>query len=68
MNDKLIVLLEEIRDQQKRQIANFERALGTQQEAMTLQHKTRRVLAVMIIAPWAVLGVLLAAHLVKMFA
>ncbi len=68
MNDKLIPLLEEIRDQQKRQIENFERALVTQTEAMALHKKGRKVWMSLIIAPWALIGVLLLGHLAGLFA
>ncbi len=53
--DSLIPILEEIRDQQKRQIANFERALAAQDKAMDLQQRGRRTLMFVIFMPWLLL-------------
>ena len=50
--ERLITVLEEIRDQQKQQIANYERALGMQDESMALQRRWRRTFLALIIMPW----------------
>ena len=50
--ERLITVLEEIRDQQKQQIADYERALGMQDEAMALQRRWRRVFLGLVIMPW----------------
>jgi hypothetical protein len=57
--EKLIPLLEEIRDQQKQQIANYERALSVQDEAMELQRRGRRTLLALMILPWVLVLCLL---------
>ena len=57
--ERLISLLEEIRDQQRHQIANYERALQTQDEAMALQRRGRRTLMMLVLTPWLVLFALL---------
>jgi hypothetical protein len=58
--ERLITVLEEIRDQQKQQIADYERALNMQDEAMVLQKRWRRVFLALIIMPWVlVLSLLL---------
>ena len=58
--ERLITVLEEIRDQQKQQIADYERALGMQDEAMALQKHWRRVFIGLVIMPWVlVLSLLL---------
>lgn len=63
--ERLIAILEEIRDQQKLQIANFERALGTQDEALLLQRQGRRVLWFLVAAPWAMMILLLGLFLLR---
>jgi hypothetical protein len=58
--ERLITVLEEIRDQQRQQIADYERALNMQDEAMALQKRWRRVFLALIIMPWVlVLSLLL---------
>jgi hypothetical protein len=57
--ERLITILEEIRDQQKQQIANYERVMSLQDEAMALQRRGRRTLLFLIIMPWAFLVTLL---------
>jgi len=55
----LITILTEIRDQQKQQIVNFERALQSQEDFVALQKKGRKALQFMIFAPWAAMVLLL---------
>ncbi len=56
--DKLITILEEIRDHQKQQIANYERALAAQNESIDLQRRGRRMLMFLIFMPWVLVVVL----------
>jgi hypothetical protein len=58
-SERLIGLLSEIRDQQKQQIQNFERALDAQAEYAELQRKGRRIFLFLVYAPWAALAILL---------
>lgn len=57
--ETLIPLLEQIRDQQKQQLDNFEQAMEMQQAAAELQKRGRKILNVMIFLPWALIVVLL---------
>lgn len=57
--DRLISILEDIRDQQKQQIANYERALAAQQKAVSFQRHGRPVLLFLIFMPWVLLLTLL---------
>jgi hypothetical protein len=59
MSDQLISILTEIRDQQKQQIVNFERAVQSQADFVALQKKGRKTLTFMIFAPWAAMVLLL---------
>lgn len=52
---QLLTVLTEIRDQQKQQIANFERALKTQAESAAIQRQGRKLFTFMVFAPWAAL-------------
>ncbi len=63
--ETLITILEEIRDQQKQQISNFERALQAQDEAIALQRRGRRMLVFLIFTPWVLVVVLLAVVLLR---
>jgi len=56
---KLIPLLEQIRDQQKQQLANFERSLAAQQAATELHKRGQKLVFVFFGLPWLlVLGLL----------
>jgi len=69
MSDQpLIGILTEIRDHQRQQIDNFEKALAAQEEWTALQKKSRKVMTFMIFAPWLAMGVLLLFVLWRMFA
>jgi hypothetical protein len=61
--EKLVSILEEIREQQKQQIVNYEQALDAQKQALDLHRGARRVLGFLIAAPWLILVILLAAYL-----
>lgn len=50
--ERLLTILEEIRDQQKRQITNFERALATQDEAMALHRRAKQIFFFLVFMPW----------------
>jgi len=63
----LISILQQIRDQQKEQIVNYERALKTQEEAIALQHRGRRTLLFLIIMPWVLALSLLILTLLNSF-
>ena len=63
--DAVISILEEIRDQQKLQIAKFERALTQQDEAMDLQKRGRKVFLFLVFMPWLVLVVVFLLMLVN---
>jgi hypothetical protein len=65
--DALISILQQIRDQQKEQIVNYERALKTQEEAIALQRRGRRTLLFLIIMPWVLALSLLILYLVNSF-
>ena len=54
--ERLVDLLTEIRDQQKRQIDNFERAVASQAEFVELQRKGRPMFRFLVYAPWAMLA------------
>jgi hypothetical protein len=61
-DERLLTILEEIRDQQKMQIANFERALATQDEAMALHRRAKQIFFFLVFMPWllvAGLGIML---------
>ena len=51
-SEALLSILEQIRDQQKEQLVNFERALKTQNAAAELQRRGRKLLIVLIVMPW----------------
>ena len=51
-SEALLSILEQIRDQQKEQLVNFERALETQNAAAELQRRGRKLLIVLIVMPW----------------
>jgi hypothetical protein len=59
-SDQLISILTDIRDQQKRQIEEFERAIAEQQKYLELQKKGRQVFLFMVYAPWLSLALVLA--------
>lgn len=67
MNDSLIPLLTEIRDQQKQQIANFERALAMQDSAAAAQKSGQKFLIALLIVPWIIvlilIGVIVVPHI-----
>lgn len=50
--EALLSILEQIRDQQKEQLVNFERALETQNAAAELQRRGRKLLIALIVMPW----------------
>jgi hypothetical protein len=54
--ERLVTLLTEIRDQQKRQVSNFEQAIEAQNKYLELQRKGRQTFLFMIYAPWAALA------------
>ena len=64
-SDKLITVLEKIRDQQKLQIVNFEQAMQTQGEAQAIQQRGRRMLIFLIAAPWVLVVSMLIALLLR---
>lgn len=60
--ESMISILQQIRDQQKTQLANFERAMETQAAATEIQRRGQRTLLALIVMPWLLviaLGVLL---------
>jgi hypothetical protein len=58
-SEPLISILEEIRDQQRQQLVNFERALEYQSTAAELQRRGRKMLTFLIVTPWVLVAVLL---------
>ena len=59
-SETLLSVLEQIRDQQREQLVNFERALETQSAAAELQRRGRKLLIVLIVMPWVLaIGLLL---------
>jgi hypothetical protein len=58
--ERLVNILTEIRDQQKRQVENFERALQGHQEYMSVQQKGRQLFAFLVYAPWVALAAVMA--------
>ena len=56
--ERLLDILTEIRDQQKRQLENFERALATQDQALALQRRGRRFFFHLFVLPWILVAVL----------
>src|SRR5262245_38032693 len=56
MSVELVNLLTEIRDQQKQQIENFERAVDGQNQYLDLQRKGRRMFQFLVYAPWGALA------------
>ncbi len=56
--ERLLAILTEIRDQQKRQLENFERALATQDQALALQQRGKRLIWYMFGLPWLLAAVL----------
>jgi hypothetical protein len=58
-SEALVSILEQIRDQQKQQLVNFERALETQNAAAELQRRGRKMLIFLIVMPWVLVAVLL---------
>jgi type VI protein secretion system component VasF len=65
-NDKLLDLLTDIRDQQKRQMDNFEQAIAVQSKAVELQRKWRQTFVFMVFAPWAALALMIAYSVASM--
>jgi hypothetical protein len=57
--ESIVPILEEIRDQQKIQIANFQRALAQQDEAMALQRRARHIFLFLTFMPWVAMVVML---------
>lgn len=57
--ESLIAILEQIRDQQKQQLMNFERALEIQTAAADLTRRSRKLGMVTILMPWVLAAVLL---------
>jgi hypothetical protein len=51
-SEALLSILQQIRDQQKEQLVNFERALETQNAAAELQRRGRKLLIALIVMPW----------------
>lgn len=62
--DKIIEILTEIRDQQRQQVENFQAAIQSQEQAVALQNRARKMFQFLVIAPWLLVVVLLAAMLV----
>lgn len=58
-SEALVSILEQIRDQQKQQLVNFERALETQNAAAELRRRGRKMLIFLIVMPWVLVAVLL---------
>jgi hypothetical protein len=58
-SEALLSILEQIRDQQRQQLENFERALETQSAAAELQRRGRKTLIFLILMPWVLVAVLL---------
>jgi len=58
--DRLITIVTEIRDQQKQQIANYERAMHVHDEALALQRRSRGLFIFLVFMPWALVALLLA--------
>ena len=56
MSEDLVHLLTEIRDQQKRQLENFEQAVQSQNEYYELQRKGRSTFNFLVYAPWGALA------------
>ena len=61
--EKLVSILEQIRDQQKEQIVNYEHAIDAQKQALELHRSARKVMTFLIAAPWILLTILAAAFL-----
>ncbi|MFN0138198.1 MAG: hypothetical protein ACKVS9_19000 [Phycisphaerae bacterium] len=53
--DRLLNVLTEIRDQQRKQVENFEAALRAQDEYNRIQTKSRKMFAFLVYAPWIAL-------------
>ncbi len=58
-NQRLIPLLEQIRDQQKQQLANYEQALAAQQDATRQARHGQRVALFLLAMPWLLVVCLL---------
>jgi hypothetical protein len=56
--ERLLDVLTEIRDQQKRQIENFERAIERQSDSLELQRKSRQTFQFLVYAPWVALALM----------
>jgi len=57
--ERLIDILTDIRDQQKQQIQNFERAIESQQAYVDIQRRSRSTFTFLIVAPWVAMALLL---------
>ncbi len=57
--ESLIAILEQIRDQQKQQLMNFERALKVQTAAADLNRRFGKLWLAAILIPWLLVAVLL---------
>jgi len=53
---EILNVLTEIRDQQRRQVENFESAIRAQEQALAIQNRTRKTLQFLIFAPWALVA------------
>ncbi len=56
--ERLLDILTEIRDQQKRQIVNFERALADHQQALAQQHRVKLYIISAFLLPWVLVAAL----------
>lgn len=65
--NRLLSVLTDIRDQQKRQIENFEKAIAAQNEHQLIQNKTRGMLKFLIFAPWVALTAFIAWEIARPF-
>lgn len=58
-SEDLVTILEQIRDQQKQQLVNYEKAMESQTTAIELQKRWRKLMVFLVGAPWVLVVVLL---------
>ncbi len=56
--ERLLDILTQIRDQQKRQIENFERALANHEQALVQQRRVKRYIISAFLLPWVLVAAL----------